>query len=154
MIFNICPILASFDSPEPQLKLFQSQPGVTGFLILIIFASGIIVWFGYSFLSYLRKKRLEQFPTILGDPRNMLEQVCSVVSLGSSDRYLLNKVACRMRLPQPASLLLSPALLVEAAKTWKKTHRFTLTQNWGINRLDAIAVQVFGKSLSDLGFKN
>jgi hypothetical protein len=152
MEINFSPLLAAADSSAPQMKLFQSQPGITGYIILVILAAGIAAWFGFSFLSYLRKKRLEQFPAILGDPRGMLEQVCNVVSLGSSDRYLLNKVACRMRLPQPASLLLSPALLVEAAKTWKKTHRFTLTQNWGINRLDAIAVQVFGKSLTDLGF--
>ncbi len=146
-------ILAAAETPDPQLKLFQSQPGVTGIIILIIFILGIFAWLGFSFLSYLRKKRLEQYPAILGDPRNMLEQVCNVISLGSSDRYLLNKIACRMRLPQPSSLLLSPALLVEAAKTWKKSHRFILTQNWGISRLDGISTQIFGKSLTDLGFK-
>ncbi len=142
-------ILASFD---PQMKLFQDSQGTAGIVVLALFAGGILTWFGFAFLSYLRKKRMEQFPAILGDPRALLDQVCGVIPLGITDRYLLTKVAYKMRLAQPASLLLSPALLVEAAKTWKKTYRFRPTQLWGINRLDVIATQIFDQSLHDLGF--
>jgi hypothetical protein len=146
------PILALFNSPDPQMKLFQTPPGTTGIVILVILLAGLLTWVEIAYLSYRRKKQMEQFPAILGDPRGLLDQVCNVIPLGVTDRYLLKKVAFQMRLPQPASLLLSPALLVEAAKTWKKTHRFTPTQNWGTSRLDSIATQIFGKSLDELGF--
>ncbi|MFA5865276.1 MAG: hypothetical protein WC975_11390 [Phycisphaerae bacterium] len=135
---------------EEPMKLFQNSQGTTGIVVLCIFFGAMLTWVGFALMSYLRTRRLEKLPAITGSPNTLLDQVCSLAGLGISDRHLLKKVAFRMKLPQPTSILLSPALLLQAAKTWKQTHRFSPTQNWGINRLDHIARQVFGKPLSDL----
>jgi hypothetical protein len=135
---------------EEPMKLFQNSQGTAGIVVLSIFFGGLVTWISFALIRYLRIKRLEKMPAITGNPNTLLDQVCSIVGLGVSDRHLLKKVAFLMKLPQPASILLSPELLHQAAKTWKNTHRFSPTKKWGINRLDHIAHQVFGKSLSDI----
>jgi len=147
-------LIAQSNSFQQPLRLFQDSPGTTGIIIVAIFLGGMLTWFGFALMGYLHRKRLEQLPPILGNPKAMLDQMCTLVGLGISDRYVLTKVAFRMRLPQPASIILSPELLVQAAKIWHESHHFTPTQLWGINKLDHIARQVYEKSLSELGYKN
>jgi hypothetical protein len=151
MINSGFPIAQAFPNP-PQLKLFQDS-GLAGIVVLCIFIGGMLTWFGFALIGHYKRKRLELLPAILGDRHAMLDHICTLAGLGISHRYLLNKVAFRMRLSQPASIVLSPELLVEAAKTWHKTHRFTPTQAWGINKLDHIARHVYEKSLSELGYR-
>jgi len=62
--------------------------------------------------------------------------VASALNLTMSEKYLLNRLAYRLRLPQPVTLVISPPLLVEAAELWCRTHRLGEARQWGINRLE------------------
>jgi len=135
---------------DPNLKLFQDPLGRVGVIVLVVVVVGMLVWFGGGLFAMYRRRRAERLPAVFGDPQDMLDRVCVLAGLGVSDRYLLNKTARRMNLPQPAAILLSPVLLRRAADTWIRAHRFAPTQNWGLHRLDLIARTLFGKPLREL----
>ncbi len=152
---SLMPIVAIVTPPDPQsMRLFRDVDGTVAIVIFSIFLGGLLTWIGFAVISYLRRKRLDQLPPILGEPDAILDQLCSIAGLGISHRHLLHKVAFRMRLPQPASILLSPELLVQAARKWKDSHRFGPTKKWGLHKLDYIARQVFDKSLHELGYRD
>jgi len=131
-------------------KLFNDELTRTGIIVLVIILSGLLTWLGLSLRHYFHEKRLEKLPMILGDSRKMFDQVCNLLQLGLSQRYILKKMAWQMKLPQPTSILLSPVLLVQAADHWYASHRLSPTRQWGIRHLDDVAVKVFGCSLEDL----
>jgi hypothetical protein len=131
-------------------KLFNDDLTRTGIIVLAVLLGGFLTWFSFSLRQYIREKQLEKLPAIMGDSKKMFEQVCNLLQLGISDRYVLKKMAWQMRLPQPTSILLSPNLLLQAADTWHASHRLGPTRQWGLWHLDAIAAKAFGRSLGEL----
>jgi hypothetical protein len=144
------PILAieNFHPASPQL--YDVSLNATGIIVMMLVGVGMSIWISVAYLRHRKLKHLEQMPDVLGDPDDLLEQTCDVLGLGISERRILKKVAYRMKLPQPVSILLSPAMMIDAAKVWEKTHHFTPSQYWGLHRLDEIARKVFGKDIQEL----
>jgi hypothetical protein len=144
------PILAIENFHPTSTQLYDVSLNMTGIIVMLLVGAGLLIWIIAAYLQHCRLKRLEQMPDVLGDPNDLLEQTCNVLGLGISERRILKKVAYRMKLPQPVSILLSPALMSDAARVWEKTHHFTPSQYWGLRRLDDIARKVFGKTLQEL----
>jgi hypothetical protein len=145
-----CDLLAFGNFRVTQSKLFDDTVNTTGIIVLILLGVGLAIWGGVAYWRYRCQKRLEELPDIQGDPDGLLDQACNLIGLGISERRILKKVAFAMKLPQPVSILLSPALLCDAAHTWEKTHQFAPSQYWGTRRFEEISKKVFGKTLDEL----
>lgn len=146
------PILA-LPRTFPNMKLFSESPGTAGFVVLAILIFVILFSIVVAVIRYVHAKRMENSPRVLGDPKLLLNYTCDTLGLGFSERRLLKKLAARMNLSQPTSIILSPALLLNAANIWGKMCLFGTTKQWGISKLDNIAKEVYGKSLRELNAK-
>ena len=142
--------MMAFGSFPDTRQLYDVSLNTTGIVVMILVGVGMLIWMGLAYLRYRRLKRLEQMPDVLGEPNDLLEQTCNILGLGISERRGLKKSAVAMKLAQPVSILLSPALLIEAARVWKKSHLFTPSQYWGLRRLDEISRKIFDKGLDEL----
>jgi hypothetical protein len=145
LVFNVYPTTQ---------KLFNDKLTTTGIIVLAVFLGGFLIWSGSAFIRYLRMKRLEQLPGVLGDPQELFEQTASLAMLGVSERHVLKKVAWKMKLPQPVSLLLSPNLLRQAAEIWKESHALSPTRQWGLHHLNQIALKIYNQNLDQLRTNN
>lgn len=144
-------LLLGAETTEPQYpKLFSEPLDTTGVVVLVIFAAALVGAGLMALFGYIRQKRLEKLPAILGRPRQLLEEVQGIIELSASERRLLQRMAFQMRLPQPVSLLLCPALLVQAAHFWQQSHRTAAARQWGLSRFDALSRRVYRCSLNQL----
>jgi len=143
-------ISASPDQRLEDMKLFTNNVTSTGIMVMGVLLGILAVVICIALGKHLRQRRLQQLPVVLGDPKELLDRVAAAVNLTTSDKYLLNKLAYRLRLPQPVTLIISPPLLVEAAELWYRTHRLGAARQWGINRLNWLAKSVHRYDLFEL----
>jgi len=134
----------------PDLKLFSGSIDTAGTVVIVLFFAALFVAAIVALGGYIHQKRLERLPAILGRPRQLLDEAGTAVELTITDRYLLNKLARRLRLPQPVSILLSPVLLVNAGRLWRRTQYPASAKQWGINKLNRLAKVIYQQDLNQL----
>jgi len=144
-------LLANTSGPGQWLpaepKLFSEQIGLRGVVIIVLFVAAFFAAVLFALGVYIRERRLEKLPAVLGRPKQLMDQAGAAIGLTIIDKYVLNKLAYRMRLPQPVTILLSPVLLTHAAQVWHSTHRLGPVQRWGENRLNNLARTIYEKTL-------
>ena len=147
LLVTLCP-LAQITYRD--LKLFSNPIDATGIIVLGILIGALATWAAIALVRWLRQRRIDKLPPILGDPKQLMEQAGTVIDLTMTERYLLNKLAYKLRLPQPVSILLSPALLVQAAQLWNRTHQFRAARQWGITHLDHVGGKIYAVNIRQL----
>jgi hypothetical protein len=115
-------------------------------LICMMVLAGLVL----AYFSMRKQLKLERLPGVLGEPDALLEEIGESIGLTTSDRFMLQRVAYAMRLPQPTSILISPELLLKAADQWRASHRFGPSRQWGVRKLDRIAREMFDLDLQQL----
>ena len=68
------------------MKLFQDSPGTAGIVVLVLFCLVIVGSSIFALVRYIRRKRLEQLPMILGNSKKMLETLGYLLDLSFSDK--------------------------------------------------------------------
>lgn len=150
-MLNAIMVLSASANPGLEgMRLFTGPTSRAGIVVIGIVAGGLLVWMLAAVIKSVSQKRLEKLPTILGRPKQLLEQVGSAAQLTVSQKYLLNRLAYRLNLPQPTSIMISPILLVKASQLWSRTHRAGPVRQWGLNRLDELAKRVYQHDLRSL----
>ncbi len=143
-------ILAFRSGDQLNMQLFPEQIDTTGIIVIAIVIGALLAAALLALAAYLHQRRLEKMPTIIGKPTELLDEAAAVLGLTMSDHRLLCKLGRAMKLPQPLSILLSPVLMLEAADTWERTHRFSPSRNWGITRLNRLSMVIYGHNLGQL----
>ncbi len=134
----------------PHMNLFSDSPGPAGFVVIAIFLFVVLLSIVIAVVRHIHAKHIDNSPLVLGDSKLLLNYTCDILGLGFSERRLLRKLAAKMQISQPTAIILSPNLLLNAARTWKSICLFSTTKQWGISKLDNIARTVYGKRLSSL----
>lgn len=150
-MFPVLVSVALFGQTIPSgSELFARRTSTGGVVVIILFFTALFAAGVFALVGYIRQRRREELPTILGDPKGLLDEAGAVVELSTTDRYLLSKLAQCLRLPQPTSILLSPELLVQAADTWRRSHHIGPAREWGLRRLNGLAKVIYGNDLTHL----
>jgi len=147
-MFHVIIASTQFEPSGP--SLFSGEVSPKGMIVLGLLISVLILAACLALVGYLRERHLARLPAILGQPKELLDEVGDVLELTMSDKYLLSKLAYRLRLPQPVSLLICPLLLVRAARVWQNAHRLAPTRQWGLHRLNYLAEKIYKQDLSAL----
>lgn len=142
-------ILAISDT-MPQMKLFPDSVSTVGWYVLYIFGLSFLIFAAITWYRYYKQERLANLPNVIGNADSLFEEASNILKLTFSERKLIKKIAKEMKLAQPTSILLSPTLLVISAEFWEKHHNRFLTKQWGLDKLDSIANQIYGRPLRKL----
>ncbi len=142
-------MIFAFGDTIPYMKLFPDSISRVGWIVLIGFGAGISILLAIAAYRYYNQRRQLKAPLVVGNPDILLEYVADSLNLTFSDRRFLKRLAREMQIAQPVSIILTPNLLIIAANFWEVKHtRFV--RNWGLERLNTLAKQIYGKTLTEL----
>lgn len=143
-------IMASAGTARNNYGLFSGEIGTAGMIVIGVLIGALVLCIALAVIGFCRDRHFRRLPTILGHPKQLLEQVGAQIDLTMSEKHLLNKLANRLLLPQPVSILISPELMIQAARAWQQGHQLIHSKQWGINRLNDLSKRIYHCDLREL----